>query len=142
MKMEIYFPIDFLTFRLHVWGNGSCGDISMISLSVAHFSPVFQASRSLLTVSFHPNLGLPLGYFPSIFISAAALMFPVSSLLFPCPSHSNRLLHITIAISSTFVSSKISILRRSTRCCSSHAFAQSSSPIAALGLIKYNDGTC
>ena len=79
-----------------------------LSLSVAHSSLMFQAFRSLLTVSYHLNCGLPLGCFPFIFISTTALMFSVSSLLFTCPNHSNLLLLITIAIGSTLASSKIS----------------------------------
>ena len=71
---------------------------------------------SLLTVSFHRNFGLPLGRFPSIFISATALMFSVSPLLLTCPNHSSLLRLMTVAIASTFASSKISsFLRCSNR---------------------------
>ena len=49
--------------------------------SVAHSSLIFQSFRSLLTVSYHHNIGLPLGRFPSIFIFATARMFSVSSIL-------------------------------------------------------------
>ena len=53
---------------------------------------------------------------PSIFISTTARMFYVSSLLLTCPNHSSLLLLITIAIGSTFASSKISsFLLRSNR---------------------------
>ena len=78
-----------------------------LSLSVAHSSLIFQASRSLLTVSYHHNFGLPLGRFPSIFISATARMFSVSYLLLTCTNHSILLRLITVAIGSTFASSKI-----------------------------------
>ena len=72
-----------------------------LSLSVAHSSLIFQAFMSLLTVSFHLDLGLPLGRFPSIFILATALMFfcLISSLPEPFqPSHNHcyrfhKLLH-------------------------------------------------
>ena len=71
---------------------------------------------SLLTVSFHLSCGRPLERFPSIFISATALMFSVSSLLLTWPNHSRLLLLITVAICSTFASSKISsFLRCSNR---------------------------
>ena len=71
---------------------------------------------SLLTVSFHLSCGRPLGRFPSIFISTTALMFSVSSLLLTWPNHSSLLLLITVAICSTFASSKISsFLRCSNR---------------------------
>ena len=82
------------------------------SLSVAHSSLMFQAFGYLLTVSFHLNFDLPLGRFPSIFISTTAWMFSVSSLLLTCPNHSSLLLLITIAIGSTFASSKISLFIR------------------------------
>ena len=57
-------------------------------------APGFQAH---LTVSFHRNFGLPLGRFPSTFISTTALMFSVSSLLLTYPNHS-----IIISLSSDF----------------------------------------
>ena len=63
---------------------------------------MFQAFRSLLTVSFHRNFGLPLGRFPSVFISATARMFSVSPLPLTCPNHSNLRRLITVAIASTF----------------------------------------
>ena len=63
------------------------------SLSILHSSLIFM---SLLTVSFHLNLGLPLGHFPSIFILATTPMLSVSCLLFP--NHSSLLLLITIAL--------------------------------------------
>ena len=67
-----------------------------LSLSVSHSSLSFM---SVLTVSFHRNLGLPLGRFPSIFNSATALIFSVSSLLLilTSPNHSNFLL-MTVTI--------------------------------------------
>ena len=87
-----------------------------LSRSVAHSSMILHAFMSLLTVSFHLNFGLPLGRFPSIFISTTALMFSVSSLLLTWPNHSSLLLLITVAICSTFASSKISsFLRCSNR---------------------------
>ena len=52
-----------------------------------HFSLIFQAFMSILTVSFHRNLGLHLGRFPSIFISATALMPSVSSLILMWLNH-------------------------------------------------------
>ena len=73
---------------------------------------MFQAFRYLLTVSFHRNFGRPLGRFPSIFISATARMFSVSPLLLTCPYHSSRIRLITVAITSTFASSKISSFLR------------------------------
>ena len=82
------------------------------SLSVAHSSLMVQAFRSLLIVSVHLNVGLPLGRLPSIFISTTARMFSVSSLLMTCPNHSRLLLTITIAIGSNFASSKISSFLR------------------------------
>ena len=78
-----------------------------LSRSVAHSLLMLQAFRFPLTVSFHRNLGLPLGRFPSIFISTAAQMFLVSPLL-SCPNHSSLLRLITVAIGSTLASSKIS----------------------------------
>ena len=75
------------------------------SLSVAHSSLMFQAFRSLLTVSFHLNFGFSLGRFPSFFISTTAMVFSVSPLLLTCTNHSSLLLLITIAIGSTFASS-------------------------------------
>ena len=78
-----------------------------LSRSVAHSSLMFQAFRSLLTVSFHRNVGLPLGRFPSIFISGNCST---------CPNHSSIRRLITVAIASTFASSKISsFLRCSNR---------------------------
>ena len=56
--------------------------------------PGFQ----VLTVSFYLHFGLPLGRFPSIFISTTARMFSVSSLLLTCPNNSRLLLLKTIAI--------------------------------------------
>ena len=73
---------------------------------------MFHAFRSLLAVSFHINFGLPLGRFPSIFISTTARMFSVSFLLLTCPKNSSLLLLITIAIGSTFASSTISLFLR------------------------------
>ena len=53
---------------------------------------------------------------PSIFISTTALLFSVSSLLLTWPNYSSLLLLITVAICSTFTSSKISsFLRCSNR---------------------------
>ena len=53
---------------------------------------------------------------PLIFISTTAWMFSVSSRLLTCTNHSSLLLLITIAIGSTFASSKISsFLRCSNR---------------------------
>ena len=72
------------------------------AVSVAHFSLMFQAFWSLLTLSFHSNFGLPLGRFPSIFISATARMFSVSTLLLTCANYSSLLLLMTIAMGSTF----------------------------------------
>ena len=67
---HLYF-LTFFTFRrrLPVWGSGSCRDFHR-SPSVAHsdIRQMFHAFRSLLTVSFHRNLDLPLGRFRSIFI--------------------------------------------------------------------------
>ena len=78
--------------------------------------PGFHVPSVLPTMSFHLNWGPPLGCFQSISISATALMFSVSSLLFTCPNHSNLLLLITITIGSTFASYKISsFLRCSSR---------------------------
>ena len=54
----------------------------------AHSSLMFQAFRSVLTVSFDLNFCLPLGRFSSIFISTTARMFSVSSLLLTCKNHS------------------------------------------------------
>ena len=80
------------------------------------FPSMFQAFRSLLTVSFHCNFGLPQVPFPSIFISATARMFSVSPLLLTCPNHSSLFRLITIATASTFAYSKISsFLRCSNR---------------------------
>ena len=59
---------------------------------------MFQAFRSLLTVSFHLNFGPPQGRFPSIFNSTNVRMFSVSSLLLTYPNHSTLLLLTTIAI--------------------------------------------
>ena len=107
----------FITFRrrLPTRGNGSCRYFHL-SRSVAHSFLKLPSFRSLLTVSFHLNCGLPLGRFPSIFISTTALMFSVSSLLLTWPNHSILLLLMTIAIGSTFASSNISsFLRCSNR---------------------------
>ena len=41
-------------------------------LSISHSSLMFQTFISLLTVSFHRNLSLPTGRFPSIFISISS----------------------------------------------------------------------
>ena len=87
-----------------------------LARSVAHSSLMLHAFMSLLTVSFYLNFGLPLGRFPSIFVSTTALMFSVSSLLLTCPNHSSLLLLITVAIGSSFASAKISsFLRCSNR---------------------------
>ena len=67
-----------------------------LSRSVAHSSSVFQAFKSLLPVSFHHSFGLPLGRFPSIFISATARICSVSSLLLMCPNHSSLLRLLTV----------------------------------------------
>ena len=75
------------------------------SMSVAHSCLIFQAFMSLLTVSCHLNLDLPLGRFPSIFILANALTFSVSCLLFTCQNHSDDRY-----IGSTFASFNISSL--------------------------------
>ena len=83
------------------------------SLPVAHTSLMFQAFRSLLTVSFHRNLSLPLGHLPSIFNSTTALMFSVSSLLFTCPNHSSLLLTIGSTLASSKISSFLPILTTS-----------------------------
>ena len=108
--MRMFFS-HLLTFRrcLPVRGSGSFHR----SLSVVHPSLMFHASRSLLTVSFHLNLGL---HFPSIFNSTTARMFSVSSLLLTCSNHSSLLRLLTICIGSTLASSNISsFLRRSNR---------------------------
>ena len=96
---------------LHTRGVGSRTGRLLLEFSLkCNSSLMFQAFRSLLTLSFHLNFGLPIGRFPSIFISTTALMLSVSSLLFllTCPNHSSLLLLITITIGSTFASSKIS----------------------------------
>ena len=63
-----------------------------------------------------PGFGRPLGRFPSIFISATALIFSVSPLLLTCPNHSSLLRLINVAIVSILASSKISsFLRCSNR---------------------------
>ena len=49
-----------------------------LSLPLVHSSFIFQAFKSLLTVSFHFNLGPPLGHFPSIFILATHRVFSLS----------------------------------------------------------------
>ena len=83
---------------------------------MVHSSLILHAFMSLLTVSFHLSCGRPLGRLPSIFISTTALMFSVSSLLLTWPNYSSLLLLITVAICSTFASSKISsFLRCSNR---------------------------
>ena len=74
------------------------------SLPVAHSSLILQSFMSLLTVSLHLNLGLPLGRFPSIFILAISVMFPVSCLLFNVPK---PFLLLTIRVGTTLASSKI-----------------------------------
>ena len=111
----------FLTFRrrLPVRGSGSCTD-TFPSLTVSGpflpDAPGFREHQGGMTVSFHLNFGLHLRLFPSIFISTTALMFSVLSLLLTWPTHSSLLLLITVAICSTFASSKISsFLRCSNR---------------------------
>ena len=91
------------------WGMFACGVLPILKpvyfpeMCDTHLSPPsplcvvtdlsichkFQASISLPALFLHLNLGLPLGCFPSIFISATALplMFSVSSLIFTCPNH-------------------------------------------------------
>ena len=69
--------LTFLTFhrRLPVCVVASLAE-TFPSFPVSGSSSLtFQAFRSLLTVSFHCNLCLPLGRFPSIFISTTARMF-------------------------------------------------------------------
>ena len=102
----------FLTFlifrrRLTVRGKRVLQRSFHRSLSVVHSYLIFQDSGSLVTASFHLNFCLPLGRFPSIFISTTDRMFSVQSLLLTCPNHSSILLLLTIAIGSTFASSKI-----------------------------------
>ena len=65
-----------MTFSLFaaVRCSRSCRDVSIVP-SVAHSSLMFHAFRSLLTVSFHLNFGVPLGRFPYIFNSTSAWMF-------------------------------------------------------------------
>ena len=109
----MYDDVHFVLYFLSPFATNSLCEVASrpfhISLSVAHSSLMFQAFRSLLTVHFHRNFGFPLGQFPSIFMSTiTALMFSVSSLLLMCSDHSNLLFLITIAICSTFASSKIS----------------------------------
>ena len=58
---------------------GSCGTFPSFPVHV-HSSLMFQAFRSLLTVSFNLNFSLS-RTLPSIFISTTAQMFSVSSLL-------------------------------------------------------------
>ena len=102
----------------HISGRSSCGKKRVLqipfhrSLSTTHSSLMFQAFGSLLVVSFHFNVGLPLGRFPSIFILTTAWMFSESSLLLTCSNHSSLLLPITIVTGSTFSSSKSSSFRR------------------------------
>ena len=80
------------------------------------FYLIFQAFSSFLTVSYHRNFSLPVGRFPSIFISATAQMFSVSSVLLMCPNHSSLFCLVTVEIDFTFASSKISsFLRCSNR---------------------------
>ena len=73
---------------------------------------MIQAFRSLLTVFFYRNFGLPLRRFLSMFISTTAWMYSVSSLLLTCPNHSKLLLLMTIRIAfgSTLAFSKLSSL--------------------------------
>ena len=79
-------------------------------------APRFHVPPDRILPWFHLNFGLPLGRFPSIFISTTALIFSVSSLLLTWPNHPSLLLLITVAICSTFASSKISsFLRCSNR---------------------------
>ena len=82
------------------------------SLPVAHSSLMFQAFRSLLTVSSLRKSGLLLGSLSSIFNYTPARMFSMSSILLTFMNHSNLLLLITIAISSTSASSNISSFLR------------------------------
>ena len=86
-----------------------------LSRSVAHSSLILHYFMSILTVSSHLNLGLHIGRFPPSSFRQL-LMFSVSSLLLTWPKHSSLLLLITVAICSTFASSKISsFLRCSNR---------------------------
>ena len=64
--------------------------------------PGFRDSPDM---SFHLYLCLPLGCFSYIFISAFAVMFSVSGLLFMCPNH--FVLLMTIAIALSFASLRI-----------------------------------
>ena len=101
-----------------MWGSGYCIDLSIFPVSGPFLPYLPVPSESIL--SFHRNLGLPLG----CFISAIALMLPymikhrlpswlicnrpfsdlfsISSLRHLCPNHSiSLLLLMTIAIGST-----------------------------------------
>ena len=73
--LSVWVPL-FLTFRrrLPVRGSASCRDLSIFPVSDP-LLPDLPNFRSLLTVSvsFHLDLGLPPGRFPSIFITATAL---------------------------------------------------------------------
>ena len=76
-----------------------------LSLSVAYSSLMFRAFRSLITVSFNHNVGLPLslGRFPSIFISTPApdVFYSSRLLTFPitCIRCSENILYFGIATS-------------------------------------------
>ena len=90
---------------------------------LAQISPFLTVSGPFLldTPSFHVSLDRVLppqlwsssrAPFPSMFISTTALMFSVSSLLLTWLNHSSLLLLITVAICSTFASSKMSSFLR------------------------------
>ena len=66
----------------------SCRERSFhLSLSVAHSSMMFQAFISLMTLSFHRNLGLHPGRFPpSLFPQLLVFSDPFQ----PSPSHKHR----------------------------------------------------
>ena len=86
------------------------------SLSVAHSSPMFQSFLVPLDSIFPPQLWSSSRALPLHLVSTTARMFAVSSLLLTCPNHSSLLRLITVAIGSTFASSKISsFLRCSNR---------------------------
>ena len=108
--------LTFLTFRhrLPVRGSLSRGDLSVVPCQrpILPFSLMLHAFRSLLTVSFHLNFGLPLGRFHFTYISATARMFSVSSRLSTCSNHCSHLLLMTIAIGSTFAASNIASFLR------------------------------
>ena len=79
------------------------------SLSVSYpFLPDVPGFKVPSYRVFYRHFGLPLVRFHSTFISATALRFHVSDLLLTCPNHSNLRLLVTIAIGTTFASSKIS----------------------------------